>query len=82
MFDNKYMNLFDARPNAIRTFGFRIKQFLTVSNIHFGNAFVFCATTIVCQTTKNCAGSDASEERSHRCICLQTIIHGNNRRVP
>ena len=27
VFDNKYMKLFDARPNAIRTFGLRIKQF-------------------------------------------------------
>ena len=25
VFDNKYMKLFDARPDAIRTFGFRIK---------------------------------------------------------
>ena len=33
MFDHKYMKLFDARPNAIRTFGLRIKQFLSVSNI-------------------------------------------------
>ena len=35
LFDNKYMKLFDARPNAIRTFGLRIKQFLTASNIDF-----------------------------------------------
>ena len=27
VFDNKYMKLFHARPNAIRTFGLRIKQF-------------------------------------------------------
>ena len=27
VFDNKDMKLFDARPNAIRTFGLRIKQF-------------------------------------------------------
>ena len=33
VFDNKYMKLFDARPNAIRTFGLHIKQFLTASNI-------------------------------------------------
>ena len=33
VFDNKYMKLFDARPNAIHTFGLRIKQFLTASNI-------------------------------------------------
>ena len=33
VFDNKYMKLIDARPNAIHTFGPRIKQFLTASNI-------------------------------------------------
>ena len=27
VFDNKYMKLFDAKPNAICTFGFCIKQF-------------------------------------------------------
>ena len=36
-FDNKYMKLFDARPSAIRTFGLRIKQFLTASNIEFSD---------------------------------------------
>ena len=60
VFDNKYMKLFDASPNAIRTFGQRIKQFLTTSNIdffrHFGNTFIFCITTLVYWTTENCAG--------------------------
>ena len=37
VFDNTYMKLFDARPNAIRTFGLRIKQFLTASNIDFSD---------------------------------------------
>ena len=37
VFDNKYMKLFDARPNAIRTFGLHIKQFLTASNIDFSD---------------------------------------------
>ena len=37
MFDNKYMKLFDARPSAIRTFGLRIKQFLTASNIELSD---------------------------------------------
>ena len=37
VFDNKYMKLFDARPNAIRTFGLRIKQFLTASKIDFSD---------------------------------------------
>ena len=31
------MKLFDARSNAIRTFGLRIKQFLTPSNIDFSD---------------------------------------------
>ena len=35
VFDNKYMKLFDARPNAIHTFGLRFKQFLTASNVEF-----------------------------------------------
>ena len=37
VFDNKYMKWFDARPNAIHTFGLCIKQFLTASNIDFSN---------------------------------------------
>ena len=37
VFDNKYMKLFDARSSAIRTFGLRIKQFLTASNIDFSD---------------------------------------------
>ena len=54
------MKLFDARPNAIHIFDLHIKQFLTASNIdfsEFGNAFIFCVTTLVHQTSKNCAGS-------------------------
>ena len=39
VFDNTYMKLFDARPNAIHTFGLRIKQFLTASNIDFSDIF-------------------------------------------
>ena len=34
VFVNKYMNLSDVWPNAIHTFGFHIKQFLTASNIN------------------------------------------------
>ena len=37
VFENKYMKLFDARPSAVRTFGLRIKQFLTASNIDFSD---------------------------------------------
>ena len=37
VFDNKYMKLFDTRSNAIRTFGLRIKHFLTASNIDFSD---------------------------------------------
>ena len=49
--DNKYMKVFDARPNAIHTFGLHINQFLTDYNIvfvrHFANTFIFCVTTLV-----------------------------------
>ena len=31
------MKLFDARPSAIRTFGLRIKKFLTASNIELSD---------------------------------------------
>ena len=37
VFDNTYMKLFDARPSAIPTFGLRIKQFLTASNIELSD---------------------------------------------
>ena len=37
VFDNKYVKLFNARPNAIHTFGLHIKQFFTVSNIDFSD---------------------------------------------
>ena len=43
VFDNKYMKLFDARPNAIRTFGLRIKQFFTASNIELSDILeIYC----------------------------------------
>ena len=56
VFDNKYMKLFDAGLNALRTFGLRIKQFLTASNIDFSD---------ILETSSYFAGSDAFEERSH-----------------
>ena len=39
VFDSKYMKFFDARPNAIHTFGLHIKQFLTASNTDFLKQF-------------------------------------------
>ena len=33
VFNNKYMKLCDARPNAIRIYDFRTKQYLTASII-------------------------------------------------
>ena len=35
VFDNTHINLIDDRPSVIRTFGLRIKQFLSASNIDF-----------------------------------------------
>ena len=81
VFDNKYMKLSDARPNAIR-----IKQFLTASNIDFSDVLetpsYFLVYTLMYQTTEDCAGTGAPEERSHRCICLSAAFHGNTRQVP
>ena len=92
VFDNKYMKLFDARPSAVRTFDFRIKQFLTASNIELSDIletpyfilppFVFYPTTLVYQTSEDCAGFGASEKRSNRCINIPAAFHGNTRQVP
>ena len=86
VFDNKYMKLFGARPGTIRTFGLRIKHFLTASNIElsdiFGNTFLFYHTTLVYQTSEDCAGFGASEKRSNRCINIPAAFHGNTRQVP
>ena len=59
VFDNKYMKLFNTRPNAIRSFGLRIKQFLTASNIEFSDILetpsYFILPPCVYQTTEDCA---------------------------
>ena len=61
VFDNKYMKLFGARPNIILTVCLLIIQFLTTLIFrHFGNTFIPCVTTLVYQTTNDCAGSDVS----------------------
>ena len=41
------------------------------------NTSIFCVSAMVYQTTKYCAGSDASEDRSHRCIFLSAAFHEN-----
>ena len=65
--DNKYMKLSYARPNAIGTFGIRIKQFLIASNIDFSDVLetpsYFLVNTLMYQTTEDCAGTGAPEER-------------------
>ena len=78
--------LFDARPNAIHTFGIRIKHFLTASNIdfvrHFGNTFIFCVTTLVYQTTGDCAGSGGSEEKITQMHLFINCFSWKYERVP
>ena len=54
VFDNKYMKLFDARPNAIRTFGHRIKQFLTTSNIELSDMLETPSYFIVSNVRRLC----------------------------
>ena len=75
--DNKYMKLFDARPNAIHTFGLHIKQFLSASNIDFSDSL----ETSSYQTTKDYSVSDASiyqkffmeiQDRYHNCTPIYT----------
>ena len=86
VFDNTYMKLFDARPSAIPTFGLHMKQFLTASNIDFSDILetpsYFILTTLVYQTTEDCAGSGASDKRSNRCINIPATFFGNSRQVP
>ena len=87
VFDNKYMKLFDARPNAIRTFGLRINlsSFSLLPTLIFQtfreHLHILC-NILVYQITKACTGSDAYEERSHRCSYLSEAFHGNARQVP
>ena len=38
----------------------RMPSVLCLFFIHFGNTFIVCVTTMLYQTTKDCAGSDAS----------------------
>ena len=47
--------------------------------MQFGNAFIFCVTTLVYQTTEDCAGFGASGKRSNRCINIPAAFHGNTR---
>ena len=82
VFDNKYMKLFDARSNAIRTFGLRIKQFLTASNIDFSEMLETPSYFVLPPWYFKPPKSGASEERSHRCICLSPAFHGNTSQVP
>ena len=83
VFDNKYMKFFDARPSAIRTFGLRIKQFLTVSNIELSDTLETPSYfTLPPWCIKDCAGFGASEKRSNRCINIPAAFHGNTRQVP
>ena len=41
VFDNKYMQLLDARPNAILTIGLCIKQFVNASNIDYSDTLCY-----------------------------------------
>ena len=50
--------LYDGTLNGIRTAGIQYECF-----INFGKTFISCFITLVCQTTEDCAGSDASEGR-------------------
>ena len=86
VFDNTYMKLFDARPNAIRTFGLRIKQLLTASNIDFSDILetpsYFILPPWCIKSPKIVLDFGASEKRSNRCINIPATFHGNTRQVP
>ena len=71
VFDNKYMKLFDARPSAIRTFGLRIKQFLTAYNIELSDILETPSYFILppwCIKPKIVLDLVHLKKRSNRCI--------------
>ena len=73
VFDNKYIKFIDARPKVIRSFGLRIKQFLTFwKHLHFVlPPWCIKPLKIVLHLKKDST-----------CICSSTVIHGNTRQVP
>ena len=83
VFDNKYMKFFDARPNAIRTFGLRIKQFLTASNIELSDILetpYFTLTHWYIKPPKIVL--DLVHLKKDRTDALIATFHGNTRQVP
>ena len=86
VFDHKYMKLFDARPSAMRTFGLRIKQFLTASNIEFSDILetpsYFILPPWCVKPPKIVLGLVHLKKISNRCINIPATLFGNSRQVP
>ena len=86
VFDNTYMKLFDARPSAIPTFGLRIKQFVTASNIEFSDILetpsYFILPPWCIKPPKIVLDLVHLKKRSNRCINIPATFLGNSRQVP
>ena len=86
VFDNKYMKLFDARPSAIRTFGLRIKQFLTASNNELSDILetpsYFILPPWCVKPPKIVLDLVHLKQNSNRCINIPATFLGNSRHVP
>ena len=86
VFDSKYMKLFGARPNTIRTSGLRIKHFLTASNIDFSDILEtpshFLLSPWYVRPPKIVVDLMHLKKGSHRCIYLLESFHGNMREIP
>ena len=86
VFDNTYMKLFDARPSAISTFGLRIKQFLTASNIDFSDiletpSYVTLLPWYI-KPPKILLDLVHLKKILNRCINIPATFLGNSRQVP
>ena len=86
VFDNTYMKLFDTRPSAIPTFGIRIKQFLTASNIDISDILetpsYFILPPWYIKPPNIVLDLVHLKKRSNRCINIPATFHGNTRQVP
>ena len=77
--------VFDARPSAIRTFGLRIKQFLTTSNIEFSDILetpsYFILPPWCVKPPKIVLDLVQLKKRSNRCINIPATFLGNSKQV-
>ena len=75
--DNKYMKLFDAKPNVICTFGLRIKQFPTFSFSDILETPIYVVLPLLCTKPPKFV-----LDLVHLKNDCTAPFHGNTRQVP